>query len=101
MCYGSSVIILLVKVHIEKLCYNSFQGFEIPLEVQNYPMQKRSRSEIDELSRAMATRRIEMAEAKSRAELVEIPVPKPSQAAVCVHCVTAYNTCYSYRRASL
>lgn len=46
-------------------------------------MQKRIRAELDELSRAIATRKIEMAEAKARSDLVETPVPKPSQALVC------------------
>lgn len=58
------------------------QGFDIPLDVQNYAMQKRPRSELDELSRAVATRRIEIAEAKARADMVETPLPRPSQTAV-------------------
>lgn len=45
-------------------------------------MQKRSRNELDELSRAVAVRKIEIEEAKARSDLVETPVPKPSQALV-------------------
>ena len=45
-------------------------------------MQKRSRGELDELSRAVAVRKIEIEEAKARSDLVETPVPKPSQALV-------------------
>jgi len=45
-------------------------------------MEKRSREELTELARAIAIRRIEMAEAKARNEMVEMPVPKASAANV-------------------
>jgi len=45
-------------------------------------MQKRTRAELDELAKAVATRRIEIAEARARADMVEMPVPKPSQTTV-------------------
>lgn len=42
-------------------------------------MGKRAREELDELARATAIRKIEIAEAKARTDMVEIAVPKPQQ----------------------